>query len=130
MLSSRSAENGSGRCLTGGVQYTVLCTKIVEDPVNCCCIAQSVRVSQLMTVRHHRRLRHPRSEGGQSATRRVGVGDRVGTLTLTLDYNVIPCAGDYSLKLCLLSLRYPELVKCLLQIVKKGFPFCRGNLQI
>jgi hypothetical protein len=29
----------------------VLCTKIAEDPVNGCCIAQSTRVSQLMTSR-------------------------------------------------------------------------------
>ena len=55
---------------------------------------------------------------------------QAGTMTLVLDYNIIPRAGDYSFKLCLLSLRYTELVKCLLQIVKKSFPFCRGNLQI
>ena len=34
-------------------------------------------------------------------------------------------AGNYSLDLRLVSLGYSELVKCLLQIVEKGFPLCR-----
>ena len=34
-------------------------------------------------------------------------------------------AGNYSLDLRLVGLGYSELVKCLLQIVEKGFPLCR-----
>ena len=34
-------------------------------------------------------------------------------------------AGNYSLDLGLLGLGRSELVKCLLQIVEKGFPLCR-----
>src|ERR1700730_2186494 len=42
-----------------------------------------------------------------------------------LDHDVSPSAGDDALDLCLLGLRDSELVKCLLEIVQKGLPFCR-----
>ena len=54
----------------------------------------------------------------------------MGCSMLTLDYDVMPCTGDYSLKLGLLSLRYPELVTSLPEIIEKDFSFCRGNVQI
>jgi hypothetical protein len=43
----------------------------------------------------------------------------------TLNDDVSPCAADYSLDFCLLGLWHRELVEGLLEIVEKGFPFCR-----
>jgi hypothetical protein len=46
-----------------------------------------------------------------------------------LDDDISPCAGDYRLELCLLSLGHSKLVKCLLEIVEKGVPLSRCDHQ-
>ena len=43
----------------------------------------------------------------------------------TLNDDISPRAADYCLDFCLLGLWHRELVKGLLEIVEKGFPFCR-----
>lgn len=55
-------------------------------------------------------------------TRSLRVRQRVAGVS---NDDVGSSAGNYSLDLRLLGLGRSELVKCLLQIVEKGFPLCR-----